>query len=291
MKNSSNNIYKATFLFLFFSFLGQGDFCQLSANTAAITIEENAGKGTFPLVASGKAAQLLIDPNDEEVVSIVAAAFSEDIKLVTDVKPEIVNQINSGIFPVIIGTLGKSSFIDRLTATGKIQTAEVKGKWETFCISVINDPFEGVKQALVIYGSDPRGTAFGVFELSRMMGVSPFVWWADVTPRKRKELYVTQGESIFGPPSVQYRGIFINDEDWGLQPWAAKHMDMSINDGKGDIGPRTYEKVFELILRLKSNYIWPAMHPCTKAFWYYNENPELARKHSIGVIALRTDAS
>ena len=250
---------------------------QLQVHSAPITVKETAEQGSFPLVVSGKAAQLVVDSNDEEVVSIVANAFSEDIKLLTNVKPEVVNRIGQGTIPVIIGTIGKSSFINQLETAGKIQTSDVKGKWETFCIAVVNNPFANVEQALVIFGSDPRGTAFGVFELSRMMGVSPFVWWADVTPKKRQNIYITQGQSIFGPPSVQYRGFFINDEDWGLQPWAAKKMDTDIKDA----GPKTYEKVFELMLRLKSNYIWPAMHPCTKAFWYYKGNPELARKYHI----------
>ena len=179
--------------------------------------------------------------------------------------------------PVIFGTLGKASLIDQLASAGKIDVKKVKGKWETFGIAVVKRPFKNVRQALVVYGSDPRGTAFGILELSRMMGVSPWYWWADVTPRKHNTVCVTSGESVYGPPSVKYRGIFINDEDWGLHPWAAKNIDKKVND----IGPRTYEKVFELMLRLKANLLWPAMHPCTKAFWYYKENPELARKYDI----------
>lgn len=110
-----------------------------------------------------------------------------------------------------------------------------------------------------------------------MMGVSPWCWWADVTPRKHETVCVTRGAAVTGPPSVKYRGLFINDEDWGLQPWAAKHLDKDVND----LGPRTYEQVMRLMLRLKANLLWPAMHPCTKAFWYYKENPELARKYDI----------
>jgi hypothetical protein len=110
-----------------------------------------------------------------------------------------------------------------------------------------------------------------------MLGVSPFHYWADVKPAHHDNLFVTPGRSIEGPPSVKYRGIFLNDEDWGLRPWAARNMDTD----KKDIGPRTYEKIFELLLRLKANYVWPAMHPGTRAFWYYPENPELARKYSI----------
>ncbi len=108
----------------------------------------------------------------------------------------------------------------------------------------------GVKQALVIAGSDRRGTAYGLFELSRMAGVSPWVWWADVTPAPKKELYVTPGTFVMGEPSVRYRGIFINDEDWGLNPWAARTQDTDIKD----IGPKTYARVFELMLRLRGQH-------------------------------------
>jgi hypothetical protein len=132
---------------------------------------------------------------------------------------------------------------------------------------------------LVIAGSDRRGTAYGIFHLSRLMGVSPFVWWADVFACKEKSSYMFQVPYISKEPSVQYRGIFINDEDWGLQPWAAKNMDTDIKD----IGPKTYAKVFELLLRLKANYIWPAMHPCTRAFYYYKQNPKVADDYAIVV--------
>lgn len=254
----------------------------LEVCAVSITVTEKNKRGNFPLVITGKAAPLVIDPKDEEVVAIVTKDFSEDVELVTNVKPQIIHRVEAGTLPVIIGTLGKSSYIDKMESTGKIQTVDVAGKWETFSISVVENPLPGIKQALVIFGSTPRGTAFGVFELSRMIGVSPLVWWSDVTPKHKQNLYITQGKNIFGPPSVQYRGLFINDEDWGLQPWAAKNMDKNIlSNGKGDIGPKTYEKVFELMLRLKSNYLWPGMHPCTKAFWYYQGNPELARKYSI----------
>ena len=131
----------------------------------------------------------------------------------------------------------------------------------------------------MIAGSDPRGTAFGVFELSKRIGVSPWYWWADVQPEKRKSLFVGSGTFVDGPPSVKYRGIFLNDEDWGLKPWAAANMDTDIKD----IGPKTYARIFELLLRLKANFIWPAMHPCTKAFYYYKDNPKVADQYAIVV--------
>ena len=242
----------------------------------SIAVTEASAKGSFPLVTAGKAAILIVDPQDAEVVTIAAKALSGDIKLITGVQPVVVNQLGTEV-PVIIGTVGKSKLIDLLVSTGKISVDNVAGKWETFSLTVVKNPFPGVTTALVIFGSDPRGTAFGVFELSKLMGVSPMVWWADVLPKERASLYISAGESIVGPPSVQYRGIFLNDEDWGLKPWAAKNMDVDVKD----IGPRTYERIFELLLRCKANYIWPAMHNCTKAFWYYPENSVLARRYQI----------
>lgn len=232
----------------------------------------------FPLVKAKQAADIYIDVADAEVVHIAAECFSKDIKTVTGVAAAIHNDGAKPLaYAVIAGTIGHSKLIDQLISDHKISPTQVKGKWETFSISVVDNPFAGVKQALVITGSDRRGTAYGFFELSRMMGVSPLNWWADVTPKHKDEVYITQGNSIVGPPSVKFRGIFLNDEDWGLQPWSAKNMDKDIKD----IGPNTYTRIFELLLRLKANYIWPAMHPCTKAFWYYKENPIVADKYAI----------
>ena len=255
---------------------------RLKAEQLPITVTKTMGQGSFPLVSLSKTAKLIVDEDDAEVVLIAAEALCKDIELVSDIKPELVTQLSGGP-AVFVGTIGKSSFIDTLIAEGKISADNIRGEWETFCLSVISNPFTGIDNALVIYGSDPRATVFGIFEFSKMIGISPWVWWADVIPEKTQELYVSPGKNIYGPPSVKYRGIFINDEDWGLQPWAANNMDPGIRNGgtKGDIGPNTYEKVFELMLRLKANYLWPAMHECTKAFWYYKENSELALKYQI----------
>lgn len=236
--------------------------------------------GAFPVVTKTKATAIYIDPHDAKVVSIVATAFREDIFDITKKRPALLTTTTvSDNFCIIAGTLGHSRLIDSLDKMKKIHTASVKGKWETFRIEVIQQPFKNVRQALVIAGSDRRGTAFGLFEVSKMLGVSPLKWWADVTPEPHEVLYIVPGRMIEGPPSVKYRGLFINDEDWGLQPWAAKNMDTVIKD----IGPNTYAKVFELMLRLKANYIWPAMHPCTKAFYYYKDNPKVADDYAIVV--------
>jgi len=201
-------------------------------------------KGTsFPLVHKHQATPLFIDFSDADVVKIASTALQNDIKLMTGITPVLKenNQITSQ-YAVIIGTIGQSTTINQLIKTNKIQASKVKGRWETFSIAVVKNPFKNVKQALVIYGRDKRGTAFGVFELCRRMRISPLVWWAEVKPTHHNAIYLTPGQSIDGPPSVKYRGIFLNDEDWGLRPWAALNMDPD----KKDIGPRTYEKVFEL---------------------------------------------
>lgn len=234
--------------------------------------------GAFPLVQKGVATVILIDTADAEVVEITASAVASDMELISGVKPKIVSTLkNSGDYLIIAGTIGHSAFIDQLVKAKKIDVSKVRNKWESFTITTVNAPLAGVKQALVIAGSDRRGTAYGLFEISKLAGVSPWVWWADVAPAKRTSLYATQGSLTVGEPSVKYRGIFINDEDWGLNTWAKRNMDTDIQD----IGPKTYARVFELLLRLRANVIWPAMHDSTKAFWYYPENPKVADKYAI----------
>lgn len=242
---------------------------------AVLEVSEMPSSGAFPVVSSENiAAHIVVASEERDVVKIAAEAFSSDVSMLTRQKPVVSEQFVADRPNIVIGTLGVSAILDEMENEGLITTADVKDKWETFCLKVIS--YKG-QPCLVIFGSDPRGTAYGVFELSRTMGVNPWVWWADIVPEEKEAVYVSTSGSVYGPPSVKYRGIFINDEDWGLQPWAAKHMDTDIKD----IGPKTYEKVFELMLRMKANYLWPAMHPCTKAFWYYKGNPEVAKRYDI----------
>jgi len=250
---------------------------EAGAQHQPLKVSNVAATGSFPLVASGKAATIVYDDKNIESTAIAAKALQNDMLLVSGQKPALSQTLKGVRMPVLIGTLGQSAIIDRLAAKRQIPAALVRGKWETFGLTVVKDPSIAGGKMLVIFGSDARGTAFGVFELSKMMGVSPWVWWADVKPATMQQVYVHPGRTIVGPPSVKFRGFFINDEDWGMRPWAAQNMDKDLKD----IGPRTYEKVFELMLRLKANYLWPAMHPGTKAFWYYQENPKLARKYGI----------
>jgi hypothetical protein len=248
-------------------------FYNLSAQNVVFTKQANA----FPLVSGGSAATIYYDTADARVVSIAAQLFSNDVRLVSEVTPVVDSSFNLKAYSVIVGSIGKSNLVDRLVKSGKLKVNGIVGKWESYVFAVIDNPVAGCKQALVIAGSDERGTAFGIFELSKMIGVSPFYWWADINPNQREEIYVTKGVRVAAPPSVKYRGIFINDEDWGLQPWAAKTYEPET----GDIGPKTYAKVFELLLRLKANMIWPAMHPSTKPFYYYPGNKQVAADYSI----------
>jgi len=219
---------------------------------------------------------ILTDERDAEVVQIAAAAVSDDIGKITGKPARPIHQLTGNNPAIIIaGTLGKNKWIDEL-AKQHPSIDTIRGKWETFTLLQLSE-YQQQKNVIVIVGSDPRGTAFGLFELSRKMGVQPFYWWADIVPEQHPNIFISIPKPVVQSPSVQYRGFFINDEDWGINPWAAKNMDTDIKD----IGPRTYEKMFELMLRLKANYLWPAMHRITKAFWYYKENPELARRYDI----------
>jgi len=269
-----------SFFCFLYVFLAMPNVLLAQQKKAKIGVSQTNLPLAFPLVTQQNSASIYYDPNDAAVVKIAAKAFKDDIKLLTNVNATLVSKNEKlTTYPVIIGTIGQSVYIDELLKTGKLNKASLAGKWETFTIAVIENPFKNVKRALVIAGSDRRGTAFGVFELSRMMGVSPLYWWADVIPTKKTAIYISAGQSLVGPPSVKYRGIFINDEDWGIQPWAAKNIDTDVKD----IGPKTYAKVFELLLRLKANYIWPAMHPSTKAFYHYPDNPKVADDYAIVV--------
>ncbi len=252
-----------------------GNILAESVNITAIP-----SKGAFPIVGTrGETTSFVVDPADAEVVATVAGAVSDDIRLITGKTPTLTNSLKGVKYPIIAGTIGKSSFIDKLAAEGKIDTSDIAGKWEAYGLAVVEKPAKGVERALVVYGSTPRGTAYALFEISKLMGVSPYVWWADVTPEKRNAIYATPGKTVVGEPSVKFRGIFINDEDWGLMPWAAKNIDAKYNN----IGPNTYAKVMELLLRLRANVLWPAMHLCSQAFWDNKENIPVAKRYDIAL--------
>ncbi len=250
----------------------------VSANAALaeVIISETPLQEAFTIADANKSSVIVVDANDAQVAQAAAEALASDIEAVAGIKPQIANSITAGTSPIIVGTVGQSALIDQLIASGKIDASEITGKWEAHSLQVVDNPVEGVERALVLFGSNGRGTAYAVFELSSLMGVSPYIWWADVAPKKMEAIYAS-GQSVIGEPSVKYRGIFINDEDWGLTPWAAKNLDSKYNN----IGPNTYAKVMELLLRLRANTLWPAMHLCSEAFWANKDNLPVAKKYDI----------
>jgi hypothetical protein len=176
-----------------------------------------------------------------------------DVERVTGTKPALVS---SGVAPsaktvIIAGTVGHSRLIDELVVKKKLDVRAIAGKWESFLVEVIERPVAGVERAIVIAGSDRRGTVYGLYDLSEQIGVSPWYWWADVPPAKHDTLYVKPGRVVRGEPAVKYRGIFINDEAPAMSGWAQEKF--------GGFNHELYAHVFELILRLRGNYLWPAM--------------------------------
>jgi hypothetical protein len=232
----------------------------------------------FMLAGNGKACDIYIDNSDYEVVKKVAGLFAEDMERVTGVKNKIIfSQPVKSKEAIIIGTPGHNQWIDQLVQNKKLNISAIQNGWEQYLIKVVENPFKGVDRALVIVGCDRRGTAYGTFALSEAMGVSPLYWWSDVPVKRQNALYLATSEYVSKAPTVKYRGIFINDEGWGITPWAAKTFDPEL----GDIGPKTYEKVCELILRMKGNMLAPAMHPGSGAFNKYPENKRVADNYGI----------
>jgi hypothetical protein len=177
--------------------------------------------------------------------------LQSDFEKVTGNKPAILNQNPASSSPLIIIGMTGNSVIDDLIKQKKINGKDLKGKNEKFIIQYVKNPFKGVEEAIVIAGSDKRGTIYGIYELSKQIGISPWYYWADVPVKRNETLYFIKGTYTDGEPAVKYRGIFINDEAPALSGWSKKTF--------GGFNSSFYEKVFELLLRLKSNYMWPAM--------------------------------
>jgi hypothetical protein len=227
---------------------------QLHSVAQAIVAEKNLAN-SFSLDNT----TICVDADDYAVVQIAAGLLQKDIEAVTGKKPSLsakLSALSKNI--IIIGSLEQSSLIRQLVQQKKLTTTSLKGKWEGYQIQTISNPFKGVDNAIVITGSDRRGTVFGVFELSKQIGVSPWYWWADVPVKKKSIIYIKKGVVISDAPKVKYRGIFINDEAPALSNWSKEKF--------GGFNHTFYEKVFELMLRLKSNYLWPAMWG--NAFYY-----------------------
>lgn len=207
--------------------------------SAQSIVADKSSNETFSL----KEAVICVDPNDFPLVQQAALLLQQDLEMVTGIKPAIQATVPNKA-AIIIGSLEKSALIRSAEKAKQINTTSLKNKWEAFLL-------RSVANHLIITGSDRRGTAYGVFELSKQIGVSPWYWWADVPVKKKENIFIKKGLSFSDAPKVKYRGIFINDEAPALSGWSKEKF--------GGFNHRFYEKVFELILRLKGNYIWPAM--------------------------------
>lgn len=234
--------------------------------------------GWLPLVQKGLAAPLFVDKADWPGVVRAAGDLQADIERVTAKRPAIKSAAElpaKAALPmaIIAGTAGRSPLISRLVKAGKLDTQSIAGRWEAFQINVVEQPLPGLQRALVIAGSDKRGTIYGIYELSRRIGVSPWYWWADVPVARHDSIFVDAGVHVVDAPVVQYRGIFINDEAPALTGW--------VHEKFGRFDHTFYTHVFELMLRLRANYLWPAMWR-PRAF---NDddplNPALADKYGI----------
>ena len=223
--------------------------------------------GAFPLSVGGKAAPLYISTSDWPGVIRALTDLQGDIKKVTGSEPALIKDTEPKEKEIVlVGTLGKSPIIDQLVKDNKINVSDVTGQWETFIVQVVEKPLQGVDLALVIAGSDKRGTIYGIYDVSEQIGISPLHFWADSPAPHKDTIYVLPGRNKQGPPSVKYRGIFINDEAPDLSNWvrenfgtAPRSNDPPVPSGVTNYNSEFYKLVFEMILRMKGNYLWPAM--------------------------------
>ena len=247
--------------------------CQTQpAGASTLTVVAKNISGAFCLASAGRLSPLVVSSADFPAVRRAIGSLQSDLHAVTGSRVRVfADSLPAAKEIVLIGTIGRSPLIDELIHSGQVDTSGVSGKWEAFLLQVLDKPFPGVDRAFVIAGSDKRGTVYGMYYLSESIGVSPWYWWADVPVRHRPEIFITKGRHI-DAPAVKYRGIFINDEAPALSGWAKEKF--------GGLNHQFYEKVFELILRMKGNFLWPAMWG--EAFYDDDAlNPELADEYGI----------
>lgn len=217
---------------------------------------------SFPVLGGNGRAVLAVDAGDDRAVRLAAESLAGDITLVTD-KPARVFVIEGGVFSgaqelavnaadtlILAGTL-KNEWIAGLVRDRKVDIGGIAGKWECYHLQVLDRPVYGFSRVLVIAGSDRRGAVYGIYKVSELLGVSPWVWWADSVPKKQEAPALSIPTMDSKEPSVRYRGFFINDENPSFLNWC--------NQKFGGVNAKVYAKVFELLLRLKGNYLWPAM--------------------------------
>lgn len=234
-------------------------------NTVPQYIQYKKTPGAFCIAANGKTASVYVSSEDWPGVIRATKDLGNDIYKVSGTHVDIIEHQLPESKSIIIGTIGKSPLIDKLISEKKLDVSAIKDQWESFLIQIVDDN-------LVVTGSDKRGTIYGIYDISEKIGVSPWYWWADVPVRKSTSLYVKKGRYVQPSPKVKYRGIFINDEWPSFGGWASAKF--------GGLNSSMYSHLFELLLRLKANYFWPAMWATT-----FNEddpqNPAMADMYGI----------
>jgi len=237
--------------------------------------------GALALAHDGIVAPLWVADDDWPGVRRAAGDLQADFARVTGAKPALsTGQPTASPAAILIGTVGHSALIDSLIKRGQLDVHGIAGQWESFLLQVVEAPAPGIARAVVIAGSDKRGTIYGIYELSQQIGVSPWYWWADVPAAHHDALYVRSGRFVVGPPVVRYRGIFLNDEAPALTNWvrakfgnAPVSQDPPVPPGIANYGHEFYTRIFEVMLRLRANYLWPAMWDNA----FNEDDPENAR--------------
>lgn len=242
-----------------------GFVLSLLATTSALLEETfiafNSSSGALPL----SNATILYAADDFGGIQVAVNSLVDDLDEIlgsrlahAQVTPQNLSQALEGVrsnLAIIVGSLSQSFLVQDLAAEGKVDAANIQGKWETFQTAVVTDPFPGLSNALVIAGSDMRGAMYGVYTLCEQAGQSPFWYWTDTPAQKHDEIYVLPKQTLHGPPSIKYRGLFINDEAPSLTTWWSQRNDKKHHP----LDSAFYTHVFDMLLRLKANFMWPAM--------------------------------
>lgn len=255
-----------------------------TAKFSVTVTEKPIPEGAFVLFQGTTVPDIYVEETDYKQVVRAVGDLQLDVERVTEVKPLVRHDRSelSGL-AIIVGSVENSQMIGELMAAGKLDEArDLEGKWESYIIKIVDEPMEGVDRALVIAGSDKRGTIYGIYDVSEQIGVSPWYYWGDILPEVQSRVFISEPLKVQGEPSVKYRGIFINDEQ-SLYAWTKNG-----NDPVNNIGPETYKKVYELLLRLRANYLWTAMHSEPRLgpvahFNKYPENRQLAAEYGVVV--------
>ncbi|MGP7795541.1 glycosyl hydrolase 115 family protein [Sphingomonas sp. CLY1604] len=227
------------------------------------------------LFSNGQVAAIVHE--EERPLALAAQLLARDLTGLTGRSPDVSSDLSRCRRVCVVVARSNSPLARAVAGDAGVRLSDLSGQWERYERTLLRSRRDPAVSYVLISGSDTRGAIWGVIDVTREIGVSAWEWWADVKPRRVDHVEISGDHKLSTTPSVQYRGIFLNDEDWGLQPWAAKTYEPQV----GDIGPKTYSRVFELMWRLKANTLWPAMHDSTKPFYQIKGNAETARDYAI----------